>query len=400
MPVYRYRGIDQKGEEVKGQLRAADQEQLYALLLEKGCHLTWAKKMGEMRRGRPLGAKELARFSRELGTMLHAGILLHRALAILSAEDGLRSDIRRLYEDLLESIGQGFSLSQAMEQQKGVFPPMMIHMFQAAQIAGDMDETALRLADYHSREYKLASKLKSALLYPKLLMVLLAAVTGFLISFVLPQFKGLFELMDQLPLPTRILYGAAELVTGYWHLAAAGAAAAFLAWGPIKRTKPVRAWLDKAKLHVPAFGKLQKTVCTARFARTLSTLYASGVPVELALRTAAKTQGNVYIGAQLEQVTAMVESGLPLSQALETVDGVLKKLSGAVKVGEEAGSLDTMLLSMADSMEYEAELATEQMTADLEPWAIIVMALVVGFVMIAVMMPIYGAYNAVERMGF
>lgn len=149
MPVYRYRGIDQKGEEVKGQLRAADQEQLYALLLEKGCHLTWAKKMGEMRRGQPLGAKELARFSRELGTMLHAGILLHRALAILSAEDGLRSDIRRLYEDLLESIGQGFSLSQAMEQQKGVFPPMMIHMFQAAQIAGDMDETALRLADYH-----------------------------------------------------------------------------------------------------------------------------------------------------------------------------------------------------------------------------------------------------------
>ena len=96
----------------------------------------------------------------------------------------------------------------------------------------------------------------------------------------------------------------------------------------------------------------------------------------------------------------MVESGLPLSQALETVDGVLKKLSGAVKVGEEAGSLDTMLLSMADSMEYEAELATEQMTAYLEPLAIIVMALVVGFVMIAVMMPIYGAYNAVERMGF
>ena len=122
--------------------------------------------------------------------------------------------------------------------------------------------------------------------------------------------------------------------------------------------------------------------------------------MELALRTAAKTQGNVYIGAQLEQVTAMVESGLPLSQALETVDGVLKKLSGAVKVGEEAGSLDTMLLSMADSMEYEAELATEQMTAYLEPLAIIVMALVVGFVMIAVMMPIYGAYNAVERMGF
>lgn len=400
MPRYRYRGVDQNGKGRKGQMEAADEAELCSFLLDQGCYLTWSRQVQEKKRGRPLRTQELSSFSRELGTMLCSGIPLYRALSILSAEEGLRPDIRRLYENLRKLVGEGCSLPQAMEQQKGVFPPLAHHMFQAAQIVGDMGGTALRLADYYSREYKLASKIKSALLYPKLLMALLVAVTGFLIGFILPQFTSLFSLMEELPLPTRILYGLSGLVTRYWYLAAAGAAAGIWGWRTAKKAKPIRRSLDRAKLYIPAFGMLHKTVCTARFARTLRSLYASGVPVERALRTAGKTMENVYIEEQLARAAVMVESGSTLSEALETVDGFLQKLAAAVKVGEEAGSLETMLSSMADHMEYEAELAAGRMMAYLEPLAIIVMALVVGFVMIGVMLPIYGSYDAIESMGF
>ena len=186
MPRYRYRGVDQNGKGRKGQMEAADEAELCSFLLDQGCYLTWSRQVQEKKRGRPLRTQELSSFSRELGTMLCSGIPLYRALSILSAEEGLRPDIRRLYENLRKLVGEGCSLPQAMEQQKGVFPPLAHHMFQAAQIVGDMGGTALRLADYYSREYKLASKIKSALLYPKLLMALLVAVTGFLIGFILP----------------------------------------------------------------------------------------------------------------------------------------------------------------------------------------------------------------------
>lgn len=399
MPRYRYRGVDQNGKGRKGQMAAADEAELHSLLLEQGCYLTWSEVVQEKRCSRPLKVQELSAFSRELGTLLRSGIPLYRALSILSAEEGLRADIRRLYKRLLKLVGEGCSLSQAMEQQNGAFPPLAVHMFQAAQIVGDMGGTALRLADYYSREYKLASKLKSALVYPKLLLVLLVAVTGFLTGFILPQFTSLFSLMEELPLPTRILYGLSGLVTCYWYLAAAGAVAAIWGWRTVKKARPVRRSLDRARLSVPLFGVLHKTVCTARFARTLSSLYPSGVPIELAMRTAGKTMENVYIEEQLERAAAMVESGCTLSEALETVDGFLQKLAAAVKVGEEAGSLETMLSSMAEHMEYEAELTAGRMTAYLEPLAIIVMALVVGFVMIGVMLPIYGSYDAIESMG-
>ena len=155
--------------------------------------------------------------------------------------------------------------------------------------------------------------------------------------------------------------------------------------------------MDYLKVHAPIFGKLNKVIYTARFARTLSSLYSSGMSVVNSLKLAAETIGNQYVEEQFAQVSVKVRSGVPLSEALQDVDGLMKKLSSTILVGEESGRLDTMLDSIAQSMEMEAQEATKRMVTLLEPLMICVMALLVGFVVVAVMLPIYESYGAIEN---
>ncbi|MDO5418355.1 MAG: type II secretion system F family protein, partial [Lachnospiraceae bacterium] len=215
-------------------------------------------------RSRPLKPLELSEFSRELGTMLQSGIPISRALDILSGEAGLRSRTREQYEALLTGIRRGEPPSQVMEEQNGAFPPLMISMFRAAESAGNLDRTALRLAEHYRREHRQRAQVAGALLYPKFLLALLILTAGLLTGFVLPQFASLFEWMDELPLPTRILYGVTGLVSERWYLIPAGAAAALFLWRAVSSIPFVREGLDRMKLHLPVLGGLLRTVYTAR----------------------------------------------------------------------------------------------------------------------------------------
>ena len=158
--------------------------------------------------------------------------------------------------------------------------------------------------------------------------------------------------------------------------------------------------MDKMKIKLPVFGKLLMIIYTARFARTISSLYSSGIPIVQALQIGRKTIGNTYIDSQFDDAVAKVRSGGNLSDALDNIKGFTKKLTSAVRVGEETGSLDTMLNSIADSMEYESNMAVDRMVATLEPVLIVVMAIIVGFIMISVLMPIYGSYDAISNSGY
>jgi type IV pilus assembly protein PilC len=162
----------------------------------------------------------------------------------------------------------------------------------------------------------------------------------------------------------------------------------------------VKLQLDKLKIKLPVFGKLLMIIYTARFARTISSLYSSGIPIVQALQIGRKTIGNTYIDSQFDDAVAKVRSGGNLSDALDNIKGFTKKLTSAVRVGEETGSLDTMLNSIADSMEYESNMAVDRMVATLEPVLIVVMAIIVGFIMISVLMPIYGSYDAISNSGY
>lgn len=395
MPVYHYQAVGKDGKKKRGKMQAEDETDLYVRLLREEQYLTRARKAKPRTVRYSLNSRELSRFSGELGTMLKAGIPLAKVFAILDEEEGA-SRKQAVYRQVMERIRQGMSLSEAMEEQKGAFPPLMVSLFCAAERSGGLDRAALQMEEHYRREYQLNAKVKSAMVYPKILAVLLVLVTGFLTGVILPQFEELFSLAGELPLPTRILYGIIGFVEADWRLLCACGFFLLVLSGFAGQFALVKRWRDKQKLRAPFFGNIRRTVYTARFARSLSSLYGAGIPAEEALQLARKTIGNAYIEAQFDQVIALVRGGSLLSEALEPVDGFLARLLFAVKVGEEAGSLDTMLASMADSLEYDAQIALARQVAYLEPAMIIVMAAVVGFIMIAVMMPIYQSYQAMS----
>ena len=217
-----------------------------------------------------------------------------------------------------------------------------------------------------------------------------------IVTFILPQFEELFSEMESLPMVTELLLAISDFLVSRWYLALFMVFVIGILLRIILKIYRVRRTVDFIKVRMPVIGKLNKVIYTARFARTLSSLYSSGMPIVAALQTAGGTIGNLYVEEQFEQVAVTVRSGVPLSQALKEVDGLLRKLSSTILVGEESGRLDTMLDSIAMTMEEEAEAATKRLVTMLEPVLICLMAMVVGFIIIAVMLPIYDSYSAIE----
>lgn len=400
MPKYQYRAADAGGKAVKGILTAADENELYEKLKTEGKYLISAKKKAERRRTVQLKPKALADFCRELGTLLGAGVTLVRALGMVAQNESVKPRERAVYAELLRRIRQGVALSDAMESMDGVFPPMLVSMFRASEAAGNMDVTARRMGEHYNKEYRLNAKVKSSMTYPKLLGGLIILVVAVLVGYVLPQFDSLFSLMEELPLPTQILYAITDFVGQYWYLVIAGAVAAVAVIRTVCKIAAVRLLLDRARVHLPLVGKLWKVIYTARFARSLSSLYTAGIPIVTAMQIAKNSIGNAYIEKQFDQAVPVVRAGGNLSDAIGPMDGFVGKLAFSTRVGEETGSLDTMLASVAADLEYESELAVNKMVSYLEPGMIIVMAVIVGFVMVAVMMPIYASYSAIETSAY
>ena len=343
-------------------------------------------------------AKDLADFSRQLGMLLKAGVPLVRAMGIVLEEESLKPAYRAVFQDVLAQIRQGNSLSESMKLQGDVFPPLMIEMFRSSEASGELAKTALRIGEHYEKEHKLNTKVSNAMVYPAILCVLMAVVVIFLLTFVLPRFEELFAQMEVLPLPTRVLYAIVDFVTGDWPVLLAALFILISAGIFIMSVSAVKVGMDYIKIRLPVVGRLLKVIYTARFARSLSALYASGLPIVQALQIARKIVGNHYIDSQFDQVISGVRAGNTLSESLRRVDGFVKKLSSSVMIGEQTGSLGDMLEATADTLDYEAEMAVARLTTFLEPVLIVVMALVVGFIMLAVIMPIYGSYNAIETL--
>lgn len=395
MPKFQYKAVDSEGKQVQGTLRAIDEQDLHLKLSQEKIMLVSAKSMEKTARIRALKTKELSDFCRQIGTLTGAGVTLVRSLMIISQDETITPKERALYSGILRSVRQGISLADAMEEQGSGFPPLLIHMFRAAESSGGLDKTAMRMADHYDKQYKMEGKVKSATLYPKILGGVIVIVVVFMFAFILPQFEDLFSQMEELPVITRFLFFMTNLVKTKWLLLLVVIFFAVMALRLIFSLPKVVWWVDKMKVHMPVMGVLQKKVYTARFARTLSSLYVAGIPIVTVLQVGRNTIGNTYIEGQFDQVISQVRAGGTLSDALEQVDGFVKKMASAIRVGEETGSMDTMLDSNADAMEYEAEMAIQKMVSFMEPAMIIVMGIIVATVMLGVMMPIYGSYDAI-----
>jgi len=393
MPIYQFVAKDIRGKTVKGSLEATDAEALTAALKERRCFLISYQVKAGQTKDRRMRPKDLAEFNRQIGTMLSSGISLLRALEIILRRD-LSKKHRGVYEKMYSELLVGTPLSYAMQRQDRVFPPLLINMYRAGEANGTIDLTANRMADHFEKEYRLRNKLKSASTYPIVLLALTLVIMVLVFTVVLPQFVNLYGGME-LPGITRAVLWLAELFTDRLLYLILAAALLTVLFKLVFSIPGVRVARDRLKLRLPIVGRLMRIIVTARFSRTLSSLYASGLPILTALDISRGTVDNAYIAGQFDQLINDVRTGAPLSDALDKVDGFDKKLSATVSIGEESGRLEAMLISVADSFDYEANEASQRLVAILEPVLICLMALIIGAIMVAVMLPIYGMYDQI-----
>lgn len=396
MPSYQYTAKNEKGKTVRGTAAAPSPEALYAQLRTEGLYLMDQREAGAGKRSvRPLKTAQVADFCRSLGTLLAAGVPLVRAFAILGEEEGLDPKAKAVYEAVRTELRKGVPLSDAMEAQAPAFPALLVAMLRSAESTGSIDKACLRMANHYEKEHKLDQEVGNSLMYPAILGVLIVVVLLILMGYVVPQFEEMFAQMEALPLPTVILLGISDFLKSHWLLVALGAAVLTVGVRSLFLVPEVRLQWDRFILHAPVVGKLNRKICTARFARTLSNLYSSGVPIVMALQSGQQTVGNRWIASQFDGVLTSVRAGHPLSESLKEVDGFERKLSSTVMVGEETGKLDSMLATTSETMDYEAEMATKKLMTLIEPVMIVVMAVMVAFVIIAVILPIYLSYGTI-----
>ena len=398
MANYRYKAQDSEGKIVNGQSNAANENELHEKLKADGLMLLDAKELVTTKRHlKRLKFDRLSDFSRNLSKLLGAGVTLVRALKIISDDESIPVKEREIYADVLRLVRTGMPLSDALEEEGDTFPPLFVNMIRSAESTGNLDATAANMAEYYSKEYKINQKISSTMTYPKIISVLIVLVVIVIMGFVLPQFEDLFAQMGTLPLATRILMAISDFVAHRWYILIFGAILLFIAYKVLFSIPAVKYRIDWLEIHLPKIGKLRKIIYTARFARTLSSLYAAGIPIITCLQIAKTTIGNTYIEGQFDDMIAKVKAGETLSAGIDSIDGFVKKLTSSVGVGEETGELDSMLVSIADQMDYDSEIATEKLVSMLEPMMIVVMAVVVGFIMIAIIQPIYGSYQSIAN---
>lgn len=395
MANFRYVAKSMDGKIHRGLMEAAGENALQQQLKEQGMYLIQAKDGARMKKRKKLSSRQLSEFAKSLSTLLASGVSIVRGLEIIADEEGISPVTRGLYLDILADLKKGLALSEAMEVRK-CFPELMLGMIRSGEGSGNIDVVMNRLALHYERESRLKQQVQSTMTYPVVLLVMCVLVVIVIVTFILPQFEELFAEMESLPAITEMLMGASDFLVNQWYVALLAVFVFAIILRIVFKIDKVRYTIDYIKVHMPVAGKLNKVIYTARFSRTLSSLYSSGMPIALALQTAGGTVGNLYVERQFDKVITMVRSGIPLSQALREVDGFLRKLSSTIMVGEESGRLDVMLDSIAMTMEQEAEEATKRLVTLLEPVLICVMALLVGFIIIAVMLPIYESYGAIE----
>ena len=396
MPSYQYTAKNEKGKTVRGTAAAPSPEALYAQLRTEGLYLMDQREAGAGKSSiRPLKTAQVADFCRSLGTLLAAGVPLVRAFAILGEEEGLDPKAKAVYEAVRTELRKGVPLSDAMHRCAPAFPELLIATTRSAEGTGSIDASFLRMGRYYDREHKVNQQVGNSLMYPIILSVMIVAVIAILMGFVVPQFMPMFEQMEALPLPTAILFAVSDFISANWVPLLLVLAFLVVGWRIALAQPAIRRQWDRLQLHAPVIGKLNRKICTARFARTLSNLYSSGVPIVATLIASRDAVGNRWIISQFDEVLDNVRAGSSLSESLAQVDGFEQTMASSIAVGEETGKLDDLLATISETLDFEAEVATKRLVTLLEPAMIILMGIVVAFVVVAVILPIYQSYGTI-----
>lgn len=401
--TYEYSVRDSGGKLRSGKLDAASEAALVQKLRGMGYAPISVREAGTgMRReitlpgGGRVGLKDLAVMSRQFATMINSGLSLLRALTIL-AEQTENPGLRKVLADVRSEVESGAALSNALAKHPRVFPPLMINMCRAGEIGGFLDSTLVQVADNYEKEVKLRGKIKSAMTYPVVVLIMaVLAVIGMLI-FIVPVFKGMFEdLGGNLPAPTKVLVFLSEQMKWLVPVMIVVVVVVSIVWNRIKNLPRVRGFVDPIKLKTPVFGPLFRKVALSRFARNLGAMTHAGVPILQALDIVADTTGNVVLGKAVHDVQNSVRNGESLTAPLSQHPVFPAMVVQMLAVGEDTGALDTMLYKIGEFFDAEVEATTESLTALMEPLMIAVLGGIVGSMIIALYMPIFKIFDLIK----
>lgn len=402
MSTYVFKAMDLAGVKARGELEADSKQAVSDQLKQRGLIVLeiadkHASREIELPGQKRVNASELAVFSRQLATMITSGMSILRALYVLEWQ----TENKFLKETIVavrKDVEAGLSLSDSLARHPKVFNPLFVAMAQAGEAGGVLEDALLRVADQLEKDASLRRQIRSAMVYPILVIVFAVGVMMALVAFLVPVFEGVFKQFGgELPSITKVSVFLSHAVTGYWwliFLLAAGTVVSFLKW---KKSSWGRPQWDHFRLRIPMkIGTIVQQVAVARWSRTLSSLTSAGVPLLLALDITGRTGGNVAVEEAMEGVIASVKRGGTIAAPLAQAPIFPVMVTHMVGVGEETGALDTMLSKVAEFYEDQVEASVKALTSILEPIMIIVIGSIVGFIVISMYLPLFTVYNSIK----
>ncbi len=386
--LYSWEGKDKTGKQVKGEMRAPGEASVSAHLRRQGINVAKIKR--QRSKGKAITAKDITLFTRQLAVMMKSGVPLLQAFDIVGKGHSNPS-VARLVLDIKTEVETGSSLQQAFRRYPLYFDDLYCNLIGAGEAAGILDALLERLATYMEKTQALKSKIKSALFYPISIVVVAFIITAVIMIFVVPAFKELFEGFGaNLPGPTLFLMAISDFFVSYWYLIFGGIGGGFYAFFYVwKRSKKMQSVMDRLLLKLPIFGALIRKATIARWTRTLSTMFAAGVPLVESLDSVAGAAGNVVYFEATKTIQREVSTGSSLTVAMQNTEVFPSMVLQMVAIGEEAGSLDAMLSKVADFFEAEVDDAVAGISSLMEPVIMVVLGTLIGGMVVAMYLPIF-----------
>jgi type IV pilus assembly protein PilC len=375
-------------------MEAVDIKQVASILRSKGLFITSLNETDGFSLDSVFGRfskpkqDEITNFTRQLSTMVGAGLPLVNALRILKMQSS--SSLKGVIDKVLTDVEGGLTLAEALETSGGGFSTVYLAMVRAGESAGVLDQVLNKLADALDKQREFRSKTKGAMVYPLIVLIGMIVISIIMMVFVVPKLTAMYkDFGADLPTPTKILMGVSDFVVKFWYVVTIVLGVAFVLIRNWAKTEVGALVVEQLTFRIPIWGKLRKDLILTEFARTVSVLLGAGIPILDTLQIVSDTLGSLVFGTEVRQAATMVEKGVSLAEAVDKMELFPPILGQMIAVGEETGKLDEVLAKLAVFYEGESEVKIKALTTAIEPLIMIVMGIGVGFLVIAVIMPIY-----------
>ncbi len=387
--IFEWEGKDRNGKIVRGELRAAGEHQVQATLRRQGILVTKVRKR-RMRSGKKIAPKDIAIFTRQLATMMKAGVPLLQSFDIVG-RGSTNPSVAKLLNDIRTDVESGSSLSSAFRKHPLYFNTLYCNLVEAGEAAGILEDLLDRLAIYMEKTEAIKSKIKSALMYPVAVIVVAFVVVALIMIFVIPAFKSVFENFGaDLPAPTLFVIAMSEFFVSYWYIIFIGVfGGVYFFLQSWKRNEKMQIFMDRLLLQIPIFGNLIEKSVIARWTRTLSTMFAAGVPLVESLDSVGGAAGNYIYKSATQKIQQEVSTGTSLTNAMSNANVFPSMVIQMTAIGEESGSIDHMLGKAADFYEAEVDEMVAGLSSLMEPIIIVFLGTIIGGIVVSMYLPIF-----------